>query len=314
MIGNQDAAVAYALDLLSGLGGPGRTANDGAAELRRLADAGSAEAAARYAVVTAAGFGRSQSWSEALDWLILAADRGHAEARNQLELLTASDLVKVNLREARRCIDLAHWVRARPTRLLVQSPRIGVAAQFLSPELCKWLITRAGPLQRQALVYHTDKGAGVAHSSRSNTAATFTIRELDLPMLLIRQRIAATLAVPALTLERFSIFRYTVGQSFSRHVDYLDPGQSAYAEDLAARGQRIATFLVYLNEDFSGGETHFLLLGRRFRGAAGDALFFYNVDVDGVPDKLTVHEGAAPTSGEKWLLSQFIRDKDQAPG
>ena len=49
-------------------------------------------------------------------------------------------------------------------------------------------------------------------------------------------------------------------------------------------------------------------------GWTRDALFFYNVDENGAPDPLTEHAGVPPTRGEKWLLSQFIRDRAQLPG
>jgi prolyl 4-hydroxylase len=66
-------------------------------------------------------------------------------------------------------------------------------------------------------------------------------------------------------------------------------------------------FLVYLNEGFEGGETGFPALKTRYKGRKGDALFFWNVGPDGSPDKRTLHAGLPPVSGEKWLLSQWIR-------
>jgi len=82
-----------------------------------------------------------------------------------------------------------------------------------------------------------------------------------------------------------------------------------FAEYLQKFGQRIATVLIYLNEDYAGGETAFPKLGLNFRGATGDALFFTNVDRSGRADPLTLHAGTPPTSGEKWVLSQWIRDR-----
>ena len=59
----------------------------------------------------------------------------------------------------------------------------------------------------------------------------------------------------------------SVGQQFARHFDYLDPALPEVAE----RGQRIVTFLIYLNDGFEGGETDFPRLGLRHKGEAGDA-------------------------------------------
>jgi hypothetical protein len=39
---------------------------------------------------------------------------------------------------------------------------------------------------------------------------------------------------------------------------------------------------------------------------------FANVDLVGNPDRSTLHAGLTPTQGEKWLLSQWIRDRTPA--
>jgi hypothetical protein len=106
--------------------------------------------------------------------------------------------------------------------------------------------------------------------------------------------------------------QYAVGQEFRPHHDFLDPNQPGTAADLARRGQRVATFLIFLNDDFEGGETAFPKAGISHRGRTGDALFFANITPDGAPDPLTLHAGKPPTSGEKWIFSQWIRDRSPA--
>jgi len=93
------------------------------------------------------------------------------------------------------------------------------------------------------------------------------------------------------------------------HHDYLDPNASGFAEQLRRFGQRIATVLVYLNDNYTGGQTVFPKIGLRYRGKTGDALFFTNVDRTGRADPLTMHAGTPPTSGEKWVISQWVRDR-----
>jgi prolyl 4-hydroxylase len=121
------------------------------------------------------------------------------------------------------------------------------------------------------------------------------------------------MGVPVSHLERASVFRYEAGQAFTDHYDFLTPSPQL-DEEIRRKGQRPLTFLVYLNDEFDAGETHFIALQKKLRGGQGDALFFYNVDENGAPDPRTQHEGAPPTRGRKWLLSQFIRDKPQLPG
>jgi prolyl 4-hydroxylase len=188
-----------------------------------------------------------------------------------------------------------------------------VCEGFLDARTCAWLIERAAPLQRQSLVYDPYTGKPAPSDARSNSVGSFTIASLDLVTIFVRERIAATMGVPVAQLERVSVFRYGVGQTFANHYDFLEPSPQLDAE-IARRGQRPLTFLVYLNDAFEGGETHFIKLDRKMRVGVGDALFFYNVDEAGAPDTRTEHAGAPPTRGEKWLLSQFIRDKDQLLG
>ena len=110
-------------------------------------------------------------------------------------------------------------------------------------------------------------------------------------------------------LEAFAVLHYAPGEAYGEHVDFLDPAIPAYAAELAQRGQRVATCLIYLNDDYEGGETEFPKLGLSFKGGKGDALIFFSTDPSGHPDRRTVHAGRTPTSGEKWLLSQFFRDR-----
>jgi prolyl 4-hydroxylase len=67
--------------------------------------------------------------------------------------------------------------------------------------------------------------------------------------------------------------------------------------------------LVYLNEDYEGGETRFLKSGLTVRGQRGDALLFSNVRGDGTPDPDTMHAGLPVTGGKKLLLSRWIRQR-----
>lgn len=276
-----------------------------------IARDGHADAAMLMSLIHAIGYGCERDWTAALEWAAIAAERGVEAARAQLRFLAVADGDDWRALAAR--VDVGGWTAARAGRRVNDRPQISMSDGFLDANVCAWLIARAAPLQAQSLVYDPITGKAAQADVRSNTCATFTILTLDLPTLLIRERIANTLGVPVEHLERVSVFRYTPGQEFSSHVDYLTPSPQLNAE-IAEMGQRPLTFLVYLNDAFEGGETHFLDIDKKFRGRTGDALFWRNVDENGAPDLLTTHAGVAPASGEKWLLSQFVRDKAQLLG
>jgi prolyl 4-hydroxylase len=125
----------------------------------------------------------------------------------------------------------------------------------------------------------------------------------------IRARIVAAAATPPDRLESPQVLHYAPGEAFGRHHDFFDPKVAGFAPMLARHGQRVATFLIYLNGDFEGGETEFPRLSLTYKGQPGDALMFVNVDAAGAPDHRTLHAGLPPRSGEKWLFSQWIRDR-----
>ncbi len=82
-------------------------------------------------------------------------------------------------------------------------------------------------------------------------------------------------------------------------------------KDATENGQRVLTFVIYLSHAYESGETDFPRLRWRFRGRKGDALFWWNVDPDGKPHNRTLHAGLTPQTGEKWLFSQWVRDRPE---
>jgi prolyl 4-hydroxylase len=69
----------------------------------------------------------------------------------------------------------------------------------------------------------------------------------------------------------------------------------------------VLTFLVYLDDDYEGGETAFPALGISFRGQIGDGLMFRNAARDGTPDQRAIHAGLPVTQGVKHIASRWIR-------
>jgi hypothetical protein len=112
-------------------------------------------------------------------------------------------------------------------------------------------------------------------------------------------------------MEPSQALHYAPGEQFEPHYDFLEPDVPGHVASIERRGQRIATVLLYLNEGYEGGETDFPILQLRRRGRTGGVLAFRNTDAAGWPDRRMFHAGLAPTSGEKWILSQWVRSKPE---
>ena len=122
-------------------------------------------------------------------------------------------------------------------------------------------------------------------------------------MHLVNARISLVTGAPVIHQEVTNILHYARAQEYSAHYDFYPP------EVAAQKGQRVATMLVYLNDAYEGGETEFPKLNWRFKGKAGDALLFFSLSPEGLPESASLHAGLPVTKGDKWLLSKWIRDR-----
>lgn len=264
------------------------------------------------ATIASTSLWRPSNWEAALDHLQQAAERGHDAAQSTLGLLAAGPAGNVRTGEdwdeLRDAIDLEAWFTPPAPQLLRESPRIEVLERFVPTEVCQWLIASARGRLARATIYDKTTGGTTEDGRRTNSQCDLDVEIGGVLTFVIRGRIAAVTGRPDAAMEVPKVLHYRPGETFAEHFDYLDPNEPAYARELAVRGQRTQTFLIYLNDDFSGGETHFPELELRHAGAAGDAVVFSNVAADGKPDKATRHAGLPPTEGEKWLFSQWIRE------
>jgi len=64
------------------------------------------------------------------------------------------------------------------------------------------------------------------------------------------------------------------------HFDFLDTAKPGYAKDVAEHGQRVADVPSLPERRLRGRETEFPLLGKRWKGQRGSALFFWNVETE----------------------------------
>lgn len=256
------------------------------------------EAAALMSVFAAWGVLQPRDFTAALRHLHSAAALGWAAAEPELRLLQRDG----------SSIDLDMLSRPPPPDFVSEAPRIAVFRNFATADECDWLIARGAPSLRRARVYQGSADL-IADDARTNREADFTVFNADLAIALIRARMEAAIGAPSAHFEITKLLHYTPGQTFALHADFFETTTPALQQEIARRGQRVATLLVYLNESYEDGETDFPRINFRFKGAKGDALLFANVDADGAPDYRTLHAGLPPSSGEKWLLSQWIRSR-----
>ena len=289
---------------------------DGVALLRQAAQGGGAEAAGRLAVLVAAGLNGHQDWPAALELLVHAAERGWQPARDQLGVLSSPSpgdgpdpSSTRRWRQLAAAVDVASWHVAPAGTTLHESPLIRALPSFVSEAVCSWLVERSRGKLTRALVYDPAKKVDIIDKTRTNSSAGFNLMEADLVHLMVQTRMGAACGYPIAHFEGPAVLHYSEGEMISDHFDFVDPAMPSYAEEIRTNGQRVITFLVYLNAGYAGGETEFPKLDLRHKGALAEGLFFVNSLPSQEPDLRALHAGRPPTSGEKWIFSQFIRDR-----
>jgi predicted 2-oxoglutarate/Fe(II)-dependent dioxygenase YbiX len=153
----------------------------------------------------------------------------------------------------------------------------------------------------------------VVHDMRTNTMAVFDYSTFDVVQFLVQTRMALTCGCTIRHMEAPMVLHYDVGQQIQPHYDFIDAQAADYAQQIREQGQRMVTFLLYLNDDYEGGETTFPELGIVHRGTMGHGLYFINAHPDLSPDRRMLHTGSPPTAGEKWIVTQFVVSKPLRP-
>ena len=295
------------------------TAGDGTAEpargialIEQAAQAGDALGAYLAATIASSSFWRPRNWDQAFDHLTRAAEQGHEPAQSSLRILaggpSGNEIEGEDWANMRNEIDLDAWLAPPELRMIREAPRIQSIERFAPPAACDWLITQGKGRMSRATIYDKATGGTTEDYRRTNSQCDLDIETIGVLTFVLRGRIGAITQRQDVALEVPKILHYAPGETFAVHFDYLDPKEPAYAHELSVRGQRTDTFLIYLNDDFSGGETSFPEINLSHLGAKGDALLFRNVDDAGAPDHDTMHAGMPPTAGEKWVFSQWIRE------
>lgn len=306
-----DPRVAEANAIL--VGGQGRLPDpvQAAALYRDAMAAGSGAAAERLAVMAAAGVARPPSWAEALDRLADAAELGLVGAQGQLATLAGG--ADRNWREIRKQIDIKALLKPPNLERVKDQPAIALIGGLATKAMCDWIIQRSTGRVERARIGDYASGKGVEDQIRTGGATGYGLAETDLVLVLTQERLARASGLLVGQQEAPFVLSYLPGQEYKPHFDFFSPEVPSYARQLAVMGQRVATCLTWLNEDYEGGETAFPRIDWKHRGRIGDAMLFLNVTTpDRQPDPLTLHAGLPVTSGRKWMLSQWVRDRPQA--
>jgi prolyl 4-hydroxylase len=241
----------------------------------QAAAAGNRRAAVIHCNLVASG----EDWGRGLALLQRLASRD-LRCRRQAGIIRAMDLSATLVGE-----------------VVSEAPQLTMFRGLFTPDECRYLVEAAAPMLEPSVVVDPASGTQRPDPVRVAESMGFTLPLENPAVHALNQRIAAASGTQAVQGEPLQVLRYRPGGEYKPHFDAI-PGFA---------NQRILTMIVWLNEDYEGGETMFMKTGARLRGRTGDALLFRNALPDETRDPDAAHAGLKVTRGEKLIASRWIR-------
>lgn len=193
--------------------------------------------------------------------------------------------------------------------LSMENPNVAVLDGLLSDEECDQLIAASvGKLERSQVVDRASGGHQVSNV-RSSEGTYFKRGETPL-IKTIEARLAALTGFRVEQGEPLQILHYGIDGEYLPHHDYFDPVDPGTPTILKQGGQRMATFVLYLNTPEEGGGTTFPELDLEVRARKGSAVYFEYMNRAGELDSRSLHAGAPVVRGEKWIATKWIRQSN----
>ena len=198
--------------------------------------------------------------------------------------------------------------RAVQVMMRCDRPQIIAFAGVVSAEECGELIQRAQHRLQRSTTVDPQTGREFVIQDRTSRGMAFQRGE-DALVDAVDRRIAALMNWPVENGEGLQVLHYGTGAEYRPHFDYFPPEQPGSAAQMAQGGQRVATLVLYLNDVAEGGETLFPEAGISVTARAGGAVYFRYMNRQRQLDPLTLHAGAPVRSGEKWIMTKWMRER-----
>lgn len=184
----------------------------------------------------------------------------------------------------------------------VEKPFILHLDNFLSYEECDQLIEFSRSRLKPSTVIDQKTGEEKAATGRTSKGMSFYLRENEF-IKNIETRISELTEFPVENGEGLQVLNYGIGEEYKSHFDYFPPSKV----DPEKGGQRVGTFLIYLNDVLAGGETVFPKAGVSIVPKKGSAVYFEYGNSKGEVDRMSLHSSIPVSEGEKWVATKWIR-------
>jgi prolyl 4-hydroxylase len=188
-------------------------------------------------------------------------------------------------------------------KLPAEKAEIFAMGDFMSAVECRKLIGMIDQVARPSSVFN------VAYGEDYRTSYSGDVDSYDPFVKKISRRIDDLLGLDPIWGETVQGQRYLPGQQFKPHCDWFFTEADYWPREAQRGGQRSWTAMVYLNTVEGGGSTDFTELGLSIEPKPGVILMWNNADLDGVPNRWTIHTGTQVSAGVKYIITKWYRTR-----
>ena len=180
---------------------------------------------------------------------------------------------------------------------------------FLTPEECDTIIDMSHPNLIESEVYTGANDDSIDTTHRKSEQCWLKDHEHELVEKL-SHKVAELTQTDLSMQEELQVVKYTQGGFFNPHFDACNGDKEFCKRMDDGVGPRYITVLIYLNDDFTGGETVFPSINKSVKPQKGKAVIFYNTHKNtGEILKKSFHGGNPVLSGNKWICNKWIKNK-----
>ena len=113
--------------------------------------------------------------------------------------------------------------------------------------------------------------------------------------------------IPIDNQEALQVAKYNKNDFFKSHYDccLMESSKDNCIAMNRNAGQRRSTYMVYLNDDFEGGETEFEKIGIKVKPEKGKAILFWTTNDDESLIENSMHAGNSVTKGNKYICTKW---------
>lgn len=176
---------------------------------------------------------------------------------------------------------------------------------FLTSEECDSIIELSKDKLFPSRVY-TDESD--VHDTKSRISSQCWLTDDNHPIIeKISQKVYDYTGTHGNHQEQLQVVNYNKGGFFTPHYDACDGNVEFCKRMNDSHGPRLLTFLIYLNDEYTGGGTTFPHINKTVTPEKGKAVLFYNVDKNGHIINQAFHGGNPVEHGNKWIANKWIR-------